>query len=189
MPDAQNESERFERAHRLIDAQDVAGLRAELESSPEVVGETGGPNANNLLGMATATCDERLVELLLTHGADVAQANVHGWTALHQGAYRGLPHLVAILREAGASVELSARGDGGTPLIVALFWGHRAAAEALAEPMAPRNLRAAAGLGRLDLIEELVPAGVPSPEAGRHRDFYRPHSGFPEGWRPGGEAQ
>ena len=50
--------------------------------------------------------------------------------------------------------------------------------------MHPRNLRAAAGLGLLDLIGELVlPDGSLTPEAGAHRDFYRPHSGFPQ-WRP-----
>ena len=43
----------------------------------------------------------------------------------------------------------------------------------------PRNLRVAAGLGRVDLIDEL--AGTPA--AGAHRGFYRPHGGFPA-WTP-----
>ena len=30
-----------------------------------------------------------------------------------------------MLLDAGAPVDVSARGDGGTPLVVALFWGHR----------------------------------------------------------------
>jgi len=48
----------------------------------------------------------------------------------------------------------------------------------------PRNLRVAAGLGRVDVVEELVAAdGTLAPEAGAHRGFYRPHSGFPA-WRP-----
>ena len=55
--------------------------------------------------------------------------------------------------------------------------------------MHPRNLRAAAGLGRLDLVEELVaPDGRLAPEAGAHRAFYRPHSGFPD-WRPSDDPQ
>ena len=55
--------------------------------------------------------------------------------------------------------------------------------------MHPRNLRAAAGLGRLDLVEELVaPDGRLAPEAGAHRAYYRPHSGFPD-WRPADDPQ
>jgi len=79
-----------------------------------------------------------------------------------------------MLLDAGALVDVSARGDGGTPLVVALFWGHRQAAEILAErSLAPGNLRVAAGLGRLDLLDE------PLATQGAHREFYRPHSGFP----------
>jgi ankyrin repeat protein len=71
-------------------------------------------------------------------------------------------------------VDVSARGDGGTPLVVALFWGHREVAELLAErSLAPDNLRVAAGLGQVDPLER--PGGP--------RGFYRPHSGFPF-WRP-----
>ena len=61
-----------------------------------------------------------------------------------------------MLLDAGAPVEVSARGDGGTPLVVALFWGHRETAELLAErSLAPGNLRVAAGLGRSDLTADL----------------------------------
>src|SRR6185436_3320650 len=83
------------------------------------------------------------------------------------------------------------RGDGGTPLVAALFWGHRATAELLAERggLHPRNLRVAAGLGREDVVDDLVrPDGTLSAEAGAHRGFYRPHSGFPA-WHPGGSPQ
>jgi hypothetical protein len=90
-----------------------------------------------------------------------------------------------MLLDAGSRVEVSARGDGGTPLVVSLFWGNRETAELLGEHgVHPRNLRAAAGLGRLDVIDELVTAdGRLSPQAGAHRAFYRPHSGFPF-WQP-----
>lgn len=54
--------------------------------------------------------------------------------------------------------------------------------------MVPRNLRAA-GLDDVDLIDELLPAtGRPSPAAGAHRAFYRPHGGFPA-WRPANDPQ
>jgi hypothetical protein len=65
---------------------------------------------------------------------------------------------------------------------VALFWGHREVVDLLG--LEPRNLRVAAGLGRVDLIDEL--AGAPA--AGAHRGFYRPHGGFPA-WQPSDDPQ
>jgi ankyrin repeat protein len=185
----QERGDPFAGAYRMLEAQDVDGLREQLDRYPDLVA-VRGTNRNDLLGMAAATCDERLVALLLERGADPGRANVHGWTPLHQAAYSGLPLLTRLLLDAGAPVDASARGDGGTPLIVALFWGHREAAELLAKRgVFPRNLRAAAGLGRLDLIDELVaPDGKLAPEAGTHRAFYRPHSGFPA-WEPSDDPQ
>jgi ankyrin repeat protein len=183
------DGEPFARAYRALEAPDVDGLRAALDRFPELVA-LRGTNGNDLIGMATATCDERIVALLLERGADPTTANVHGWTPLHQAASSGLPLLFHMLLDAGAPVDVSARGDGGTPLVIALFWANREAAELLAgRGVVPRNLRTAAGLGRVDLIDELVPArGRPTPEAGAHRAFYRPHSGFPS-WRPSDDAQ
>jgi ankyrin repeat protein len=174
----------FVLAVERIEAHDPPGLREQIERSPSVVADVG-TNGNDLLGLAAATCDERLVRELLEHGADPARGNAHGWTALHQAAYSGLPALARMLVDAGAPLAASGRGDGGTPLVVALFWGNRETAELLAEyGTPPRNLRVAAGLGRLDVIGELVPAaGCPAPSAGMHRGFYRPHGGFPA-WRP-----
>jgi ankyrin repeat protein len=179
----------FIRAYRAIEAQDVDALRQQLERSPELV-HARGTNDNDLLGMAAATCDERLVAVLLEHGADPARANVHGWTPLHQAAYSGLPQLARMLLAAGAPVDVSARGEGGTPLVVALFWGNRGTADLLAEHgVLPPNLRVAAGLGLTELVEELVsPNGSLAPAAGARRPYYRPHSGFPA-WRPSDNPQ
>ena len=92
--------------------------------------------------------------------------------------------MARVLLDAGASPAVSGRGDGGTPMIVALFWGHREVAELLAS--VPRNLRAAAGLDDVALIDELLPApGRPTAAAGEHRAFYRPHGGFRGGGRRG----
>jgi ankyrin repeat protein len=174
----------FAAAYRAIEAHDLDGLRAVLDAVPDVA-YARGTNGNDLLGMAGATCDERLTALLLERGADVSHANAHGWTALHQAAYSDQPQLARMLLDAGAPVDVSARSDGGTPLVVALFWGNTATAELLAEhSLAPRNLRVAAGLGRVELIAEL--AGTPA--AGAHRGFYRPHSGFPP-WQPSDDPQ
>ncbi|SDX58624.1 Ankyrin repeat [Amycolatopsis xylanica] len=170
---AQVGDEPFARAYRAIEERDLERLALIVDEHPEVV-DVRGTNGNDLLGMAGATCDERLSKVLLDRGADPARGNVHGWTPLHQAAYSNLPLLIDLLLDAGAPTDVSARGDGGTPLVVALFWGHREAAEKLAaRSLAPGNLRVAAGLGRLDLLD----AG------GEHRQFYRPHSGFPR-WKP-----
>ncbi|MGZ6644999.1 MAG: ankyrin repeat domain-containing protein [Solirubrobacteraceae bacterium] len=181
--------EPFARAYRAVEAHDVDGLRAQLERFPDLAAAVG-TNGNDLLGMAGATCDERLVRVLLDAGADPARGNAHGWTPLHQAAYSNLPLLARMLLDEGVPVDVSARGDGGTPLVVALFWGHREVTEVLApHGVHPRNLRAAAGLGRLDLVEELVgPDGCLAPQAGAHRAYYRPHSGFPD-WRPSDDPQ
>jgi ankyrin repeat protein len=172
-------AEPFARAFHALRERDFDGLHALLARFPELATAVG-TNGNDLLGLASATCDERLVSVLLAAGADVAHGNAHGWTALHQAGYSNLPHLARVLLAAGAPVDVSARGDGGTPLAVALFWGNREVAALLAEHgVVPRNLRVAAGLNDVGLVEELWD----SPAAGAHRGFYRPHGGFPA-WRP-----
>lgn len=173
--------EPFARAYRAVEARDLGQLETLLGEFPGLA-TARGTNGNDLLGMAGATGDERLSRLLLGHGADPSRGNVHGWTPLHQAAYSNLPLLLDMLLEAGAPADVPARGDGGTPLVVALFWGHREAAEKLAtHSRAPGNLRVAAGLGDADLLAELLEPGHPA--AGAHRGFYRPHSGFPK-WQP-----
>ena len=138
-----------------------------------------GTNGNDLFGMAN---DIEITRLLLERGADVNRGNDYGWTKLHQAGYGNDPRAGRLLLDAGARTDLYARGDGGTPLIAALFWGHREVVELLG--LEPRNLRVAAGLGLVDMIDELV--GTPA--AGAHRGFYRPHGGFPA-WQPSDDPQ
>jgi ankyrin repeat protein len=174
--------EPFARAFQLVRAQDVDGLGALLDEFPWLV-TARGTNGNDLLGLASATCDERLVALLVARGADVRRGNTHGWTALHQAGYANLPAMARVLLDAGAPVDVSARGDGGTPLTAALFWGNTEVARVLAaHGVAPRNLRTAAGLDDVELLASVW--GTPA--AGDGRGFYRPHGGFPA-WRPGDE--
>jgi ankyrin repeat protein len=126
--------------------------------------------------------DEAIVSLLLERGADPNRGNDYGWTKLHQAGYSNDCDLARLMLAAGARTDLFARGDGGTPLVAALFWGHREVAELLGRE--PGNLRVAAGLGDVELIGRL--AGTP--QAGAHRGFYRPHGGFPA-WQPFDDPQ
>ena len=168
----------FMLAYRAIEERDVDRLRFLLDAHPELVRQRG-TNGNDLFGMARGL---DAVELLLERGADVNRGNDYGWTKLHSAGYGNDRTLAELVLGAGARTDLEARGDGGTPLVVALFWGHREVVDLLG--LEPRNLRVAAGLGLFELIDEL--AGTPA--AGAHRGFYRPHGGFPA-WQPSDDPQ
>jgi ankyrin repeat protein len=179
--------EPFRRAFRAIQAHDGPALSALLDRYPGLV-TARGTNGNDLLGLSTN--DLALVRDLLAHGADPSSANDRGWTPLHQAGYGGNVELARVLLDAGARTDLYGHGEGGTPLAAALFWGHAGVADFLAEhSVEPHNLRIAAGLGRLDLIDALVDAdGNLREGAGAARGFYRPHSGFPI-WQPSDDSQ
>lgn len=168
----------FVLAYRAVESNNRGRLTELLDRHPELV-RMRGTNGNDLLGMAGHI---ELVRLLLDRGADPNRGNDYGWTKLHQAGYSNRRELAQVLLDAGARTDLSARGDGGTPLVAALFWGHREVVDLLG--FEPRNLRVAAGLGDLELVREL--AGTP--EAGARREFYRPHGGFPA-WQPGDDPQ
>jgi len=168
----------FVRAYQAVEDGDLHSLERLLDDHPDLV-RVRGTNGNDLLGMADGIA---LVTLLLDRGADPNRGNDYGWTKLHQAGDSNRRDLAQLLLARGARTDLSARGDGGTPLVVALFWGHREVVDVLGEE--PRNLRVAAGIGDVDLIDEL--AGTPA--AGAHRAFYRPHGGFPA-WEPSEDPQ
>jgi len=190
-------------------ARDWSRVRSLLTSHPDVV-RARGTNGNTLLNLASnlaacpvldaslgvpepgAEADARLapLRLLLAVGADPNQPNDRGWTPLHQAASRNDPAMASMLLDAGARTDLEAHGAGGTPLVIALFWGNRQTAELLAAvEVTPRNLRVAAGLGRDDLVQACFTAdGRLTSNAMAGRGFYRPHSGFPT-WRPSDDPQ
>jgi ankyrin repeat protein len=186
-------SEPFAEAFAVIEAGDRTRFCELLARHPSLA-NAAGTNGNRLMHLALSFGRTDMVDDLLAAGADPDLPNNKGWTALHAAAYsepEGDAASIAMLErliKAGASPYAEAYGDGGTPLAVALFWGHRALAERLAKPViAPRNLRVAAGLGRLDVMKAMFEDGTLRPEAGWHREFHRPHSGFPP-WRPRDDA-
>ena len=131
--------------------------------------------------MAGATCDERLVRLLLDHGANVANANAHGWTALHQAAYSNLPVMARdAARRRRACRRLRARRRRH-PV------GHRAV---LGQPRRPPSCSPSAGWRRSTSAPPPASAWLDRsrPPPARRAAFYRPHSGFPA-WHPGDDPQ
>jgi len=168
----------FVLAYRAIEADDLDRLVELVDRFPDLVRQRG-TNGNDLVGMAG---DHTITSFLIERGADVNRGNDYGWTKLHQAGYGNDCDLARLLLAAGARTDLFARGDGGTPLVCALFWGHREVAALLGGE--PGNLRVAAGLGDLELIRRLPG----TPEAGAHRGFYRPHGGFPV-WEPSDDPQ
>jgi ankyrin repeat protein len=182
-------AEPFTAAFDAIQNEQLDELKLLLARQPDLA-TAEGTNGSTLLNLACSMRRPKMCLLLIEHGADVDQATTRGVTPLHQAAYNNQPHLIELLLAAGASPAVEAYGDGGTPLVMALFWGHDAARELLAQHgLVPDNLRVAAGVGRLDLLAECVTAtGDLTPQASAHRGFYRPHTSFPL-WHPTSDRQ
>jgi ankyrin repeat protein len=189
-------AEPFLAAFQALESRDIARLTALLQSHPRLASERG-TNGNTLLNLAVSFASRpdwdagpAAVQTLLQAGAAVNEPNDRGWTPLHAAAYANQSTLASLLIEAGASLDSEAHGAGGTPLVAALFWGHREVADLLARHSTePGNLRVAAGLGLPDVVAAcLSPTGALTPEACAARGFYRPHSGFPD-WQPSSNPQ
>ncbi len=189
-------TEPFMAAFSALQAGDAAGFEALLRTNPRLATERG-TNGNTLLSLAISFAGKSdwkgnvsVIDTLLAEGSDVNEANDRGWTPLHQAAYANRPQIADMLVAAGAALDAEAHGSGGTPLIAALFWGHREVADLLGRhAVTPNNLRAAAGLGVPELVEACFTGErTLTLEAGAARGFYRPHSGFPD-WQPATDPQ
>jgi ankyrin repeat protein len=189
-------TEPFMSAFAALQSGDAAGFQALLRSHPRLAGERG-TNGNTLLNLAVSFAGKPAwkaglspIEALLEAGSDVNDGNDRGWTPLHAAAYTNKLEIAALLINKGAALEAEAHGAGGTPLIAALFWGHREVADLLGSySLAPGNLRVAAGLGIPQLVDACFSSnGELTPEACAARGFYRPHSGFPD-WQPSSDPR
>ena len=130
---------------------------------------------------------ETVQELLQSDPSLVHEGGSNGKAPLHCTPDA---RVIRILIEHGAPVEKEALGAGGTALVHALHWGWAEKAELLAKhSLAPGNLRVAAGLGRMDLLETMFgDDGLLSRKACGNREFYRPNYGwFP--WAPSDDPQ
>jgi ankyrin repeat protein len=189
-------AEPFLAAFESLQSGDVSTLQALLGAHPELARERG-TNGNTLLNLAVSIAAKEnrniglsLIDVLLAAGADMNEGNDRGWTPLHAAAYSNQTNIAGALIGNGAALDAEAHGAGGTPLVAALFWGHREVADLIGSyGIAPGNVRTAAGLGNLDLLETFFSnERTLLPEAGAARGFYRPHSGFPD-WQPTNDPQ
>jgi len=186
----------FLAAFEALKSGDVAALKSLLTGNPRLARDRG-TNGNTLLNLAVSLAAHAkpdvglaLVESLLAAGADVDDGNDRGATPLHQAGYSNQCVIADALIQKGADLDAEAHGSGGTPLMFALFWGHREVSDLLGRrSVAPGNLRACAGLGNKDLMERCFSADTTlTVEACAARGFYRPHSGFPD-WQPSTDRQ
>ena len=196
--------EPFMAAFRALESGDLDVLQSLLRAHPALA-RARGTNGNTLLNLevsllgskrrAAANAPEpesalALLDALLAAGADADDGNDRGATPLHQAGYANLPRVAGRLVAAGASIDAEAHGSGGTPLVMALFWGHREAADVLrGYGIVPDNLRTAAGVGDLAMVEQFfTTSDTLTSAAGAARGFYRPHTGFPA-WQPSDTPQ
>jgi hypothetical protein len=168
-------SPRVVAAIEALDRDDVDALRDMLDADPSLAGRVHGGAWETLLeALAEPDVVEgfpgRCAALLIERTADLERP-------LGLAACFDKPHLVRLLVAAGADPAPDPQ-RGLTPLESALYHGSREAAEALAEhAISPLALWSAAGLGRIDLMEQQL--GRPQPHRPNLADV---------GWQPGPPA-
>ena len=94
--------------------------------------ERGGPNQTSPLREATYHGHEKVVRMLLDHGADALGKDHLGLTPLFFPAQFGLLGILLLLLENGAEVDAK-NNNGMTPLCFAAYGGHEAVVMLLLE--------------------------------------------------------
>ncbi len=132
--------EPFMAAFAALKSADLAPFETLLRGNPRLAGERG-TNGNTLLNLAVSFAGRpdwkgglSPITALLAAGSDVNEGNDRGSTPLHQAAYSNNVEIATLLIERGAALDAEAHGAGGTPLIFALFWGHREVAAVAGVP-------------------------------------------------------
>ena len=115
--------------------------------------ERGGVSGLTLLMGAAIGGHERLVELLLQHGAEINRQDSDGITALMHAASRGQERVVELLIRRGAEVNLQS-SDGFTVLMYAAFFNHPAVVRRLLRAGADAAARGASGKTALQVAKE-----------------------------------
>lgn len=176
-----------QRLNRLIVSGDADAVRAAVTASPGLLGRTverDGQGGWTPLHLAVAACQGDIVGLLVEAGADLTARTEHQRTPLHV-ALQFCPSLVPRLVGLGATLDAASAAylddvdgltrhlDDGAPLtdplsgVDLLSWAALGGAAATARLLLERGadadgggLHAAAGGGRLELVELLLGAGA-----------------------------
>jgi hypothetical protein len=172
--------EPFARAYRAVEAHDLDGLRALLDRFPELTRRAA----------RTATTCSAWPPPPATAGSSrccwsagrTRERERPRLDAAAPGRLHGPPALARRLLDAGAPVDVSARGDGGTPLVVALFWG-TGTPPSCSPRAAPCPRTCAWPRGWATWPDRGAHVGPCVPRRAPTASFYRPHGGFPA-WRP-----
>jgi ankyrin repeat protein len=154
---------RFHPAMTAIKGGDLAGLMSLLRSDPSLAtarSSCSHPTLLQCLVLETVGDPKSrpLAKALIEQGADIH-------APLIAAASMDNVEMVELLLDAGAALE---GNDRWSPLEEALYWGNeRSVRLLLARGAQVRNLRAAAALGRMDVVESFFnPDGSLKPEAG-----------------------
>lgn len=178
----------FSQIRQLIEVGEHALAIKAAEENTDVLHQVD-EDGHTLLHTAACQPDISSLARFIELGAPVEGVDPSSFpTPLHFAASLNLVAACRTLVEAGANVQARDAGQmGGTPLVCALFYGARHVADYLGEiAVAPDNLRVAAGLGLVPRVAELLEAGPL--EAGREREWYRPHEEYPS-WTPSLDEQ
>ncbi len=173
--------QKFEQALSFIEERDAESLEKFLQANPELINQVD--EEVNLLHHAAASGSLPILEVLLENGALPDGIPGCAATPLHWAASLDLKDVCRELVDFGASLETTdSLGEGGTALVQALFYGHCETADYLAEKLiSPENLRVAAGLGNVEMMEQFFDGDSNLTEAaGMHREWYRANEEFPE---------
>jgi ankyrin repeat protein len=146
---------------KAIDANDVAAVRAAIESAPNLI---NARDAKGFTPLHIAAADGRgaIVKELIEHEADVKATTTSQVTPLHSAAAapHGDPEIVKMLLDHGAEIDAKAFGNR-TPLHSAAQNGRPEVLQALLDRGAAPNARNVAGHTPLDLAVENPGAGQP----------------------------
>ena len=155
---------KFHPARRAITAGDLQKLKSIIEEDPTLATDRSSRSHPTLLQCLVLDGKDLLNKIEMGQVLVDAGADING--ALGACASIDNVESAEALLNAGADIN---GADGWTPLEEALYWRNQRMIEMLLRRGASvHNLRIAAGLGRLDLIEGFFDSeGSPKPEAGR----------------------
>ncbi len=139
-------------------ANDIGMVKSLIEKGVEVdVRE--GIFSRTALHRAVAAGKREVAELLLSYGANPNAKDSGGFSALHHAAIGDYKEMAELLIAKGADVNAK-DASGNRPLYHAVRSGHKDIAEMLLEKGAEPSIHAAAFLGHIDDIKDLVETGT-----------------------------